>query len=108
MNEGLRAAVSPGGEGCARDAPDQYSALTMRPPRLVPAAVLIGLAAFVLTEPPRAFDVPQSREDFVHAVSQGARGAKMETVVVERSFDDVYRALEARTSPCLDVEIHRT
>jgi hypothetical protein len=32
----------------------------------------------------------------------------METFTVERSFDEVYRTLEARTTPCLDVKVERT
>ncbi len=75
---------------------------------LLPAAV-IGFAALLLTAPPvGAIDVPQSREEFVRVVASGSRGAKMETFVVERSFDEVYRTLEGRTAPCLDVEVRRT
>src|SRR5262245_47651574 len=78
-------------------------------PRLLTRAALIGLPALLLAvSPARAIDVPQSREEFVAAVSSGARGAKMETFVVDRSFDEVYRTLEGRTSPCLDVEVKRT
>jgi hypothetical protein len=52
--------------------------------------------------------VPQTREEFVSAVSAGARGAKVETLVVERSLDEVYRTLEARMAPCLDKKVERT
>jgi hypothetical protein len=80
----------------------------MKRPRLLHAA-LIGLAALLLTAAPAgAIDVPQTREDFVRAVAAGARGVKMETFVVERGLDEVYRTLEARVSPCLDVEVRRT
>ena len=66
-------------------------------------------AAFSLSGlPARAIDVPQTREEFVRAVTEGARGAKKETIVVERSFDAVYKTLEERTGPCLDVEVKRT
>jgi len=44
----------------------------------------------------------------VSAVKSGARGAKMETLVVQRGFDEVYRTLEARSGPCLDVKVERT
>jgi hypothetical protein len=72
-------------------------------------AAAMGLAALLLAAPPAgAIDVPQTREEFVRAVSEGARGAKVETVVVERGFDEVYRTLEARTTPCLDEEVRRT
>lgn len=74
----------------------------------MPAAVT-GLPLLLLAaSPAAAIEVPQTREEFVQAVAAGARGAKMETVVVERGFDDVYRALEARTNPCLDMEVRRT
>src|SRR5262249_57385749 len=33
---------------------------------------------------------------------------KKETIVVDRGLDEVYRTLEARTAPCLDVEVKRT
>jgi hypothetical protein len=82
--------------------------VTTRPRVLRPAA-LIGLAAFLMLAPPAgAIQVPQTREEFVREVAEGARGAKMETVVVERGFDEVYRTLEARTAPCLDVEVRRS
>lgn len=78
-----------------------------RPRALLPAAS-IGLAALLLAAPPvGAIEVPQTREEFVRAVAAGARGVKMETFVVERGFDEVYRALEARTESCLDVEVRR-
>ena len=81
----------------------------MARPRTPASAALIGLAALLLTPAPaRAIDVPQSREEFVQAVSKGSRGAKMETFVVERGFDEVYKTFEARTNPCLDLEVRRT
>jgi hypothetical protein len=76
---------------------------------VLPFAGLTGLAALLLTAPPLgALQVPQTREEFVRAVTSGARGAKVETVVVERGFDEVYRTLEARTGPCLDIKVERT
>lgn len=77
--------------------------------RVLLPSVLIGLTALLLAAPPAgAIEVPQTREEFVRAVASGARGVKMETFVVERGFDEVYRTLEARTAPCLDVEVRRT
>jgi hypothetical protein len=80
-------------------------------PRLrarTPAALAV-LAALLLVAPPiEAIDVPQTPEEFKSAVAKGARGAKVETVVIERPFEEVYRALEARTSPCLDVTVKRS
>jgi len=81
----------------------------MTRPRALKPAVLLGVAAFlVATRPARAIQVPQTREEFVSAVSAGARGAKVETLVVERSLDEVYRTLEARMAPCLDKKVERT
>ena len=72
-------------------------------------AALIGLMVLFLTaQPAVAIWVPQTREEFVSAVAKGTKGAKMETFTVERSFDEVYRGLEARTTPCLDVKVERT
>jgi hypothetical protein len=69
----------------------------------------MGLAALLLTAPPAgALQVPQTREEFVSAVTSGARGAKVETFVVERPFDEVYRTLQSRTGPCLDLKVERT
>ena len=55
-----------------------------------------------------AIYVPQTREEFVSAVAGGTRGAKTETLTIERSFDEVYRDLEARMTPCLDIKVERT
>ena len=78
-----------------------------RPRNAKPA--LLGLAVLLLVPAPaRAIDVPQTREEFVAAVVKGSRGVRMETIVVERSFDEVYKTFEARTRPCLDQEIQRT
>jgi len=69
----------------------------------------MGLMMLLLSaQPAGAIWVPQTREEFVDAVSKGTRGAKMETFTVERSFDEVYRTLEARTAPCLDQKVERT
>ena len=81
----------------------------MTRPRVPLPAVLVALGVLLLTAPPvGAIWVPQTREEFVDAVAKGTRGAKMETVTVDRSFDEVYRDLEARTTPCLDKKIERT
>jgi hypothetical protein len=55
-----------------------------------------------------AIQVPQSRAEFVRAVAAGGRGAKSERLTIDRPFDDVYRTLEARCAPCLDVEVRRS
>jgi len=72
-------------------------------------AVVVALATMFLALPRTgAIQVPQTREEFVRAVTDGARGAKVETFVVDRSLDDVYATLEARSTPCLDKKIERT
>lgn len=76
--------------------------------RVLSFATVVGLTALLLAAPVAAFNVPQTREEFVKAVTSGARGAKMETLVVDRSFDEVYRTLQARTEPCLDKKVERT
>jgi len=81
----------------------------MERPRFLPLAVLRALAALLLVAPPAgAIQVPQTRQEFVDAVASGTHSAKMETVVVERGFDEVYRALEGRMTPCLDIKVERT
>ena len=82
----------------------------MKPRRraLTPAALAALAAALLLAPPLRAIDVPQTAEEFRREVAKGARGAKMETRVVDLPFEEVYRALEARTTPCLDVTVQRS
>lgn len=75
---------------------------------LTPAALAALAAALLLVPPLGAIDVPQTPEEFRREVAKGARGARMETLVVERPFEEVYRALEARTQPCLDVTVQRS
>jgi hypothetical protein len=71
--------------------------------------VLLGLGILLLLASPLlALNVPQSRAEFVSAVTSGTRGARMEKFTLERSFDEVYRSLETRCAPCLDVEVRRS
>jgi hypothetical protein len=77
--------------------------------RVPPIVLLIALAALLLiASPAGAIQVPQTREEFVSAVTAGTRGAKVETLVVNRGFDEVYRTLEGRMAPCLDKKVERT
>lgn len=82
----------------------------MRPRlRILTPALLAALAACLLIAPPvDAIDVPQNADEFRREVSKGARGARMETRVIDRPFEEVYRALEARCTPCLDVTVKRS
>jgi hypothetical protein len=65
------------------------------------------LAIVAAVAPALAIDVPQTREEFVQAISDG-RGAEVETMKVERGLDDVYVVLEERARTCLDVQVTRT
>ena len=82
----------------------------MKPrPRTLLSTAFAALAGTLLVASPlRAIDVPQNSDEFRHEVAQGARGAKMETRVVDRPFEEVYRSVEARTTPCLDVTVKRS
>ena len=55
-----------------------------------------------------AIQVPQTRTEFVEAVAAGARGTKVETLTVDRPFDQVYRILDEKSSECLDVLVKRS
>lgn len=79
-----------------------------RPRPLVPVAAA-GLAVLLLVASPLgAILVPQTREEFVRVVAAGHSGVKMESFVIERGFDEVYKTLEARSAPCLDKKVERS
>lgn len=65
-------------------------------------------AALLIASPLVAIDVPQNPEEFRTEVAKGARGAKMETHMVDRPFEEVYQAVEARSTPCLDITVKRS
>ena len=67
----------------------------MNPKRLTLSLVLaLAMSALAL-----AFEVPQSRQQFVKAVVDGARGS---------TVDKVYPLLEEKATACLDVTVKRT
>jgi len=68
----------------------------------------VALALLLVAAPAAAIDVPQSRQEFVKAVSKGARGARMETFTSGRDFETIYRLVEKKAAACLDVEVQRT
>lgn len=74
--------------------------------RTAPAAVIL-LLIMAATLPATAIDVPQSRQEFVVAVSAGARGSATETLVTDKGFGEVYGLLKERTAACLDVVVNR-
>ena len=72
--------------------------------------ILILATLLFLAAAPSAYAiwVPQTREEFVKAVAEGARMTKVETITVDRSFAQVYSLLEEKTSSCLDVLVKRS
>ena len=68
----------------------------------------VAFALVLFAAPAAAFDVPQSREEFVKAVSKGARGARMETFTAGRDFETIYRLVEKKAAACLDVTVQRS
>jgi hypothetical protein len=58
--------------------------------------------------PVSAIWVPQTRREFVAAVAEGKGATTVETLVVERGFDQVYGLLKKKSSVCLDVEVRRS
>jgi hypothetical protein len=74
----------------------------------LPAAGLGLLLLLAFASPAAAIWVPQTRAEFTDAVAKGTKGAKMETFVVERGFDEVVRTIESRCAPCLDKLVERT
>lgn len=52
--------------------------------------------------------VPQNRSEFVEAVAAGKGATAMQTVTVDRSFEQVYKTLEAKSAECLDVLVERS
>ncbi len=66
------------------------------------------IALGMIASPVAAIWVPQTRQEFVKAVAEGARATKMETITVTRSFEEVSRLLQKKTAACLDVEVRRS
>lgn len=52
--------------------------------------------------------VPQNRTEFIEAVAAGKGATAMQTVTVDRSFEQVYTTLEALSAECLDVVVERS
>jgi hypothetical protein len=72
-----------------------------------PPVLTFCVAVLAYASPSAAIDVPQTREEFVQAVTDG-RGAEVETITVDRPLDAVYGVLEERAKTCLDVQVTRT
>src|SRR6266850_2012224 len=71
-----------------------------------PAFALVLTLAIIA--PIAAIQVPHTRREFVQAVAAGEGATKMETMIAERSFDQVYGLLERKSSACLDLEVKRS
>jgi hypothetical protein len=63
------------------------------------------MAGLILTA---CVKMPQTREEFRAAVSQGAFSAKAETFVVNRNFTQAVTHLKAKTNACLNREVRRS
>ena len=74
--------------------------------RLLRVSALVLLVAGI--RPIAAFDVPQSRAEFVKAVSDGRGATTTETFTVDQGLDDIYRLLTKKSSACLDVTVKRS
>jgi hypothetical protein len=68
----------------------------------------VTLALILFASPAAAIDVPQSRQEFIKAVANGARGASMETFTAGRDFEAIYRLVEKKAAACLDVTVQRS
>ena len=75
--------------------------------RLKTPAFVLGLL-LALVAPVAAIEVPQTRREFVQAVSEGRGATKMETLTAEMSLDQVYNLLEKKSTTCLDKVVNRS
>ena len=58
--------------------------------------------------PLAAMEVPESRREFVESVAAGKGATRMEKLVVERDFDEIYRLLAMKSATWLDVQVRRS
>ncbi len=73
-----------------------------------PQPAIVLLTALSAVAPAFAIQVPQTRQEFVEAVSAGKGATAVEKLRVDQPLDKVYPILEERTRACLDVELQRT
>src|SRR5213594_3335696 len=70
---------------------------------------VLGLAMLVVAiEPLAAIQVPQTRRQFVDAVTAGEGATVMEKLIVERDFNEIFSVLAGKSSACLDVQVRRS
>lgn len=100
--------------GCPRPLAAPYWDTVRRIPALATRSILarrLSLAAPLLmaaATSAHAIDVPQTREEFVKAVADGAKMTTVETFTVDQSFGRIYGLLEEKSSSCLDVLVKRS
>lgn len=70
---------------------------------LLASAVLLAVAT-----PVAAFEVPQTRQEFVDAVAAGKGATTVETMDSDQPLDKVYALLEEKATACLDIKVSRT
>jgi len=55
-----------------------------------------------------AIEVPQTRQEFVQAVSAGRGATAVETLTSDKPLDAIYSLLQEKAGSCLDVTVQRT
>jgi hypothetical protein len=68
-------------------------------------ALVLSLVAFA---PAAAIWVPQTRQEFVQAVTDGKGATAMETIRSDQPFRRVVALLQEKVNTCLDVKVQRT
>lgn len=79
--------------------------VTQRPTAI---AALAALALLVTSASAALIDVPQNRQEFVKAVSDGRGATAMETLTSDQPIDKVFAVLAEKVNTCLDVTVERT
>lgn len=74
-------------------------------PKHVSIALLLALMPFA---PAAAIDVPQTRREFVKAVSDGRGATAVEKLEVDQPLHKVHALLKEKANACLDVKVQRT
>lgn len=74
-------------------------------PKLAAIALVLTLAPVV---PAAMIDVPQTRQEFVKAVTDGRGATTVERFTTGQPLDKVVAVLQERAGVCLDVEVQRT
>jgi len=73
--------------------------------KLPAIALITALASFADVA---AFEVPQTRQEFVAAVTAGKGATAVDKLTTDQPLDKVYALLEEKVGPCLDIKVQRT